>query len=80
VKNLLVDLDEQGRAKTTVEPTARLRDLLDIFRRQQHGKSLDEQAQAIREQHLTVDDELAVLNQLIEQERTRQGISSPMEG
>ncbi len=80
VKSLLVDLDEQGRSKTSAEPAAQLRDLLDVFRRQQHGKSLDEQAQGLRESQLGADDELSILNQLIDQERTRQGISSPMEG
>ncbi len=80
VKSLLVDLDEQGRAKTAADPSARLRDLLDVIRRQRFGKSLDAQAQALRECQMQADDELAVLNQLIEQERARQGISSPMEG
>jgi DNA primase len=80
VKSLLVDLDEQGREKTSVEPAARLRELLDVYRRHWSGKSLDEQAQALREKQLAADDELAALNQLIEQERARQGISSSMEG
>ena len=89
IKSLLVDLDEQGRAKTldesgnikdSDEPAAQMRDLLDGMRRHRQKISMDEQSQLLREKRLNEAEELAVLNQLIEQERTRQGISSPMEG
>jgi DNA primase len=89
VKTLLVDLDEQGRAKTfdeqgntkpSAEPAARLRDLLATMGRREQQHQLDQQARRLREQELGADEELAVLKQMIEQERTRQGISSPMEG
>ena len=89
IKNLLVDLDEQGRAKLldeagnikeSAEPAARMRDLLNGMRRARQNKSMDEQSQLLREKRLDDAEELAVLNQLIEQERTRQGIQSPMEG
>lgn len=80
IKSLLVDLDEQGRSKTTNEPAARLRDLLDALDRRKRQQSSDHQARSLRERPMEADEELAVLQQLIEQERTRQGISSPMEG
>ena len=89
IKTLLVDLDEQGRAKTfdddgnmkpSAEPTARLRDLLATVHRGEQQRKSDQQARRLREQDLDADEELALLEQMIEQERTRQGISSPMEG
>jgi DNA primase len=89
IKTLLVDLDEQGRAKTyneqgnikpSAEPAARLRDLLATLHRGEQERQLDQQSRWLREQKLGADEELALLNQMIEHERTRQGISSPMEG
>lgn len=89
IKTLLVDLDEQGRAKTynkqgnikpSAEPAARLRDLLATLHRGEQERQLDQQSRRLREQKLGADEELALLNQMIEHERTRQGISSPMEG
>ncbi len=89
IKNLLVDLDEQGRAKTldekgnvkpTAEPSVRLRDLLDTLKRRGHQRAVDDHARKLRDTQLTSDEELAVLERLIEQERTRQGISSPTDG
>ena len=90
IKNLLVDLDEQGRAKTldesgnfkdSAEPAARMRDLLDGMRRNRQSKyRWTSNRNCSAKNDLDDAEELAVLNQLIEQERTRQGISSPMEG
>jgi DNA primase len=80
IKNLLVDLDERGRLKTAQDAAARLRDLLDVMSRRQQQSSLDRQAREMRERPVAAEDEIDVLNQLIEQERARQGISSPMEG
>jgi len=89
IKSLLVDLDEQGRAKTyddngnmkpSAEPATRLRDLLATLRRSQQDRTLDNHARRLRDKNLGAEEELALLKQMIEQERTRQGISSPMEG
>jgi DNA primase len=79
-KSLLVDLDEEGRAKSAAEPASRLRDLLETLKRRRQQQVVDRQTNVLRERRLEADDELAVLEQLIEHERTRQGISSPMEG
>jgi DNA primase len=79
-KSLLVDLDEEGRAKSAAEPASRLRDLLEALKRRRQQQDVDRQTNVLRERRLEADDELAVLEQLIEHERTRQGISSPMEG
>ncbi|HZZ27206.1 MAG TPA: DNA primase [Pirellulales bacterium] len=89
IKTLLVDLDEQGRAKTfddegnmkpSAEPAARLRDLLATLHRKQQEHALDAQTRRLRDKNLGAEEELALLEQLIEQERKRQSISSPMEG
>jgi len=79
-KNLLVDLDEEGQSKSASDPASRLRDLLDALKRRRQQQVVDRQTNVLRERRLEADDELAVLEQLIEHERTRQGISSPMEG
>ncbi len=89
IKNLLVDLDEQGRLKTLDNngnvkaaggPAVLLRDLLEAIRRQKHRTAGDEQERDLRESKRSADDELALLNQIVQQERTRQGISSPTDG
>ena len=61
-------------ARPSAEPAARLRDLLTMLQRGEQQRSLDQQARRLREQKLGADEELALLQQMIEQERTRQGI------
>ncbi len=82
VKSLLVDLDEQGRAKGSrmAEPTALMSDLLKAF----HGKEVERQRPgqlvALREGNLDNDQQLDMLERIMQQQRSRQGISDPMEG
>ena len=57
-----------------------MRDLLATVHRGEQQRKSDQQARRLREQDLGAEEELALLEQMIEQERTRQGISSPMEG
>jgi hypothetical protein len=89
IKNLLVDLDEQGRAKTfdeqgnikpSAEPASRLHDLLSRIRSSQQARAIGEQAQRLDKEGTAADENTALLIQVIEQERKRRGISSPMEG
>lgn len=89
IKTLLVDLDEQGRAKTfddqgnikpSMEPAARLHDLLNRIRSSQQQRAIGEQAQRLDKEGTAADENTALLIQVIEQERKRRGISSPMEG
>src|SRR5262249_7625898 len=81
IKAMLVDWDDKGRAKTfdsqgnmgpASDPAARLRDLLGMLRRGHQQQAIDEQARRLREQPMEADEQLALLEQLIEQERTRQ--------
>jgi DNA primase len=80
LKNLLVDLDEQGRQKAAKEPVLGFRHFLDVRASQKQEETLNKQARELPKNAVHVEDEIDILNQLIEQERARQGISSPMEG
>ena len=81
IKNLLVDVEERVREKSgaSVAP-GRLRDLLAWHRSRDQEYALQAQARALRDPKLHDDDALRMLNELVERERTRQGISAPTEG
>ncbi len=79
-KNLLVNLDEQGRAKGTHDTALRLRELLEGFRRRDDERQARAQTRTLQERGLDPEAELALLNRMIEQERSRQGISAPTDG
>jgi DNA primase len=81
IKNLLVDVEERAREKSgaSVAP-GRLRDLLAWHRSRDQEYALQAQARALRDPKLHDDDALRMLNELVERERTRQGISAPTEG
>ena len=79
-KNLLVELDEQGHAKRSLDAAARLHELLEAFRHRDEDRQSRDQARAVEEKRLPVDEELAVLQQMIDQKRNRQGISAPTDG
>ena len=82
LKSLLVDLDEQGRAKGSrmAEPAELLSELLKAFQRREVEKQQPGQLVALREQNLDDDQEIDLLQKIVQQERSRQGISDPMDG
>ena len=82
LKSLLVDLDEQGRAKGSrmAEPAELLSELLKAFQRKEVEKQRPGQLVALREQNLADDQEIDLLKKIVQQERSRQGISDPMDG
>ena len=82
LKSLLVDLDEQGRAKGSqmAEPAELLRELLRAFQRREVEKQQPGQLVALRERNLAEEQEIDLLKNILQQERSRQGISDPMEG
>jgi DNA primase len=89
VKNLLVELDESGRMKVTAEADVRLRDVLAGFERRQQEQRIQGCTTALKQRHLGEEDELAVLLELEQHQRSRQreqdertrlGISEPTEG
>jgi hypothetical protein len=82
LKSLLVDLDEQGRAKGSqmAEPAELLSELLKAFERREVEKRQPGQLVALRERNLAEDQEIDLLKNILQQERSRQGISDPTEG
>jgi DNA primase len=82
LKSLLVDLDEQGRAKGSrmAEPTVLLNELLKAFQRREVEKQQPGQLVALRELNLADDQAIDLLKHILQQERSRQGISDPTEG
>jgi DNA primase len=72
VKNLLVDLDESGRAKASAELEHRLHDVLSGFERRQREQNVRGRAAALKQGQLPKEDELAVLLELERLERARQ--------
>jgi hypothetical protein len=73
-------LDEQGHAKRALDAAARLHELLEAFRHRDEDRQSRDQARAVEEKRLPADEELAVLQQMIDQKRNRQGISAPTDG
>jgi DNA primase len=82
LKSLLVDLDEQGRAKGSqmAEPAELFDQLLKAFQRRNLEKQQPGQLVALRDGNLAEDQEMDLLKNILQQERSRQGISDPMDG
>ena len=73
MKNLLVELDEQGRAKEGCDPAVGLRDALETFGRQQRDQQSRRERAALEQHRLDDNQALELLNQVIERQRTRLG-------
>lgn len=80
VKTLLVKLDDEGRAKGVGDFDQRLNDVLARLRHRSQEPLWRAHTSALRERKLAAEDELAILHQLQQQERIRQGISVPTDG
>ncbi|MBN2476552.1 MAG: DNA primase [Pirellulales bacterium] len=82
VKSLLVELDEAGRAKGERDagPEALLLDLITTLKKQEAQRQRPGQIVALREGGLNDSQETELLEQIIRQERSRQGISEPTDG
>jgi DNA primase len=72
IKNLLVELDESGRAKGSAEQDARLQDVLAGFERRPREQRLRDRTAALKTRQLAEEEELDVVRELIEHERARQ--------
>ncbi len=79
IKSLLVELDEGGRAKGTrdADPEALLRELIKTVQRKEAERQRPAQLVALREGRLDDSQETELLEKIIRQERSRQGISEP---
>ncbi len=80
MQSLLVELDEQGQKKSALQAEGRMEELIASFRRRSVEPHRRAQTAVLQEQRLEEPEQLAVLRQLIEQERARQGISTPTDG
>jgi len=82
VKSLLVELDEQGQAKAgcTPDPLPFIKELITAFDRRDAQRERPAQAVALRQPQLEPNEQLGLLEQIIQQERARQGISRPTDG
>ena len=83
LKNLLVELDERAHEKAElvqVDAPIRLRGLIDAFSENEKEPARREQLATLEEQTLDEQEQLDILQQLIQHERNRQGISAPTDG
>ena len=83
LKNIWVELDERAHAKAAAAQTQardRLQGLISNFRYTTMTRDRRQQLAALEEKRLDDQEELAVLQSLIAQERGRHGISAPKDG
>jgi len=83
LKNIWVELDERAHAKAAAAQTQahdRLQGLISNFRYATMTRDRRQQLAALEEKRLDDQEELAVLQSLIAQERGRHGISAPKDG
>ena len=80
LKSLLVDLDERGRAKGGAEISARVAQILASFRAKRDGAEQRRSTSLLAERSVDGNAAVAILQQIIERERSRQGISMPTDG
>lgn len=83
LKNIWVELDERAHAKAAAAQTQardRLQGLIRDFRYTTMTRDRRQQLTALEEKRLDDQEELAVLQSLIAQERGRHGISAPKDG
>ena len=83
LKNIWVELDERAHAKAAAAQTQardRLQGLISDFRYTTMTRDRRQQLAALEEKRLDDQEELAVLQSLIAQERGRHGISAPKDG
>ncbi len=82
VKNLLVELDESAKRKGAVDLDGLLRNLLATYRRRDAKHEARSKIASLKNTagELSPEERLALMRQIEEQAKTRQGISAPMEG
>ena len=82
MKSLLVELDESGQAKgrPAADPAALLDELMKTMNRKEAERQRPAQIVALREGGLDAQQQAAMLEDILRQERDRQGISKPTDG
>ncbi|MGE3407876.1 MAG: DNA primase [Pirellulales bacterium] len=80
LKSIIVELDEQGRAKQVADAAGSLRHLLDRLQDKLEQRQRQQEKLSLRESGADEAAQSLVLARLIEQKRSRQGISGPTDG
>lgn len=82
LKSLLVELDENGQAKglASADPETLLNDLLKTFQQRESERQRPAQIVTLRDGGLDVQQQTALLEDIIRQKRSRHGISEPTDG
>lgn len=80
LQSCVVDLDEQGRTKSSVEASAALSQCLASFRRRRERREARAQLAELKAGGLDSEREQAMLLEFIQQQRKHRGISPPTEG
>jgi DNA primase len=80
VQSLLIELDQHGRDQNIPDVPVRIRQSLDNFRWRQEQRRRHENRSALEDRRLDEQEEIRLLHDLLTRERTRQGISGPMDG
>ena len=80
VKSLLVELDEQGQAKGFDDPAALLQELIRNREHRELEKRRAAQTAPLREKTLDDAAQAELILKILQQERSRQGISGPTDG
>ena len=82
LKSLLVDLDEQGRAKGSqmAEPVELLNELLKAFQRREVEKQQPGQLAALRERNLADDQEMDLLKNIFSRKGAGRAFPIPWKG
>ena len=80
LKSLLVELDEQAAEKNVTDTEDQLKQIIVAYRRRTEDRQQRQNTGVLERQEMDDKEELDLLNQIIEQQRNRQGISSPTDG
>lgn len=80
LKSFLVELDERATAKGADSMAKRRHEVLDFFRRKAVMTAARAHTLTLQEGRCDESEKIAILQQIIEQERSRHGISGPTDG
>ncbi|MCC9608192.1 DNA primase [Blastopirellula sp. JC732] len=80
LKGLLVELDEQAAAKNITDPETLLKSFIADYQRRFEEREHRNNVAALDDKTMHGQDEMDLLQQMIERQRSRQGIVSPTDG
>lgn len=80
LKGLLVELDELAAEKKFEDPETQLKEVIAAYRRRHEERAHRDTLAALEQQSMGAQEELDILQQMIERQRSRQGIVSPTDG